>query len=1661
MIFSTGDAPVGVELFGARGVPILAVNVCDLEAAVAYRPAGPGVDAVVRLRALEVVDPATPHASLAKVVCIDGGLPSSGGHRTGEDTDQSPADGVEIGASLEPVGSPAALEASVAVHALRVTLNPRLLPTLLEFAHIPPSHFAAAVQAEAAMRGAERTPTGVGTGLVSTLRQLRLGFGDRPVHVNVQVGSPQIVVVEPPMHDLSAGVSHRAQPPSDGSVASPFVPSQGPLAPLTPIRLRMLLVRLGTIRLHMAGSGKVSMPDLGPSSSSLSTRAAAQEEEDAGGTPSAREPIEMIDISIRGTCIALLPPTDPGAAFLLASPLSTDAALPEGYPHVIEPFMASVCISARLCPELVPPEQPLVSVGVNVSAIRLGVHEGLLATELPPLITSFMHALEPLSALAATDVGGRAGWALVTTRKRLTNFTDDVPDICVHHHLCWLALGAGALLYIDAAAKVHRIKLRSTDRPFIVSGRPDAFVLPMIGGALEMGLSSWCLEVQCESASGANRWLAAIAALQLPPSGAARVKPLSLAARAAELTKQQRPRVGDMIRLQLALKARVDEVSIAVIPPPEFWPAHGSHRHVLRVRVLGIGAELRLRPLDVRVEASVSALVGDCGDASGTAGSGGAAGLVPLIAGGMICLSAAEECALDDAYAAMNDARAAAACNEANTTEGSGPPRTTANSNNSSSNNTSSSELSGRGRELLLVSLILVQPGSPSAVKGAASTEADVVMRELGVHADPEGLTRLFALLERLPALIPQLGDGGEEEEEEEEEEETSDEEASDEEASHGAMDGELFSEGLMAREAADDVGSLGGITWPVPDSATSLSRAPSYLTSASSASDADPGSTPTSVRNSSGGRRSTLRQSTGSRRSVLGSAVEQTRRATAKGIEDMWLKLGEKSPKLDGMEVLHPTLRLAARVDCLRVLVHSSTPGAWPHIHALPPTLPPTLPLTELLDLRVAGLSASVVNGALGELDAALRLGSITCAGRPDEQPSSITRNSSSGAVAPSPLLPMIRPMASTQGTPSDARAAEIAAEVQAEMTRARAVASAACRYETGDATGSGASASGVPGAAYLEQTATRLAEEEVDHRTFPRLSASDVSSQTAPTWMLQARVCKMAPASAPAPYDSTIALHLTPLEIVARSEVVGAVLHALLPTMPKHVQDDVAAAASEDVGVSASIPRESTSSKDGSKDGEEEGGADSLPKVRLKVLLELPSVSVPRPSAPSCGLMLRLGVIRVSNAAVRPTLLTAQRPVSGNAGSMPPLVPAGMVPRLVDRLNVRFMGLFLGSTGGGLDTAGERSMLTNFDLRVVIERSLALRGPAHASLGSGAAAAGAGAYGSTTLQETQSVCSDIRIHALELDAHYSDLAMLTLIADEVSANLTPPAPIGDQLDPAGAPDSSLSVGRRVQRASVIPGSHAKPRLVVAVETKRQRSRTRKRSHESGQPHGSSQRSESTTSASEYSRSSRSSLGVRRSRRKGSMVNDGLDAEEGTSAGNAERAIHRTSTLVNDASYAARRLTAIDPPAETGLMLVTSVLKVDGLRVRVTDDSGEVATPLLQVSLSRLGAGADVTLRPGMPNDVHVRVDLELSAGYMNNANAGWEPILESWPVRARFIEPYAPMPLPAPFHAFTQTYVREQAGFTLYLRTSPPIPCTRSSPRSPPARTRASPSR
>ena len=234
----------------------------------------------------------------------------------------------------------------------------------------------------------------------------------------------------------------------------------------------------------------------------------------------------------------------------------------------------------------------------------------------------------------------------------------------------------------------------------------------------------------------------------------------------------------------------------------------------------------------------------------------------------------------------------------------------------------------------MLVSLILVQPGSPSAVQGAANTEVDAMVRELSVHADPEGLTRLFAFLERLPALIPELGDGGDADETSDEEE-TTEEETSADEVVGGAP-----AEGRSGREDAEDMGSMVGMVIPEASPSNLRISHPSCLWSASSASDAGGGDHPASVCRSMSGRRSPkLRQGTGSRKSVLGSAVQETRRATSKGIGDMWSKLNEDSLAVGGAEELHPTLRLAARVECLRVLVHSCTPPAWPHGNASLPT--------------------------------------------------------------------------------------------------------------------------------------------------------------------------------------------------------------------------------------------------------------------------------------------------------------------------------------------------------------------------------------------------------------------------------------------------------------------------------------------------------------------------------------------------------------------------------------------------------------------------------------------------------------------------------------------------------------------------------------------------
>ena len=113
--------------------------------------------------------------------------------------------------------------------------------------------------------------------------------------------------------------------------------------------------------------------------------------------------------------------------------------------------------------------------------------EELISTELPPLLASLQRSLEPLAALAASDVGGRSGYAILTTRKRLLNFTDGTPDIRVQHRLCWLTLGAGSLTYVDASGQVHRVRLRSLEKPTTRAAAPAPSCSPHVRSISTLG----------------------------------------------------------------------------------------------------------------------------------------------------------------------------------------------------------------------------------------------------------------------------------------------------------------------------------------------------------------------------------------------------------------------------------------------------------------------------------------------------------------------------------------------------------------------------------------------------------------------------------------------------------------------------------------------------------------------------------------------------------------------------------------------------------------------------------------------------------------------------------------------------------------------------------------------------------------------------------------------------------------------------------------------------------------------------------------------------------------------------------------------------------------------------------------------------------------------
>ena len=165
---------------------------------------------------------------------------------------------------------------------------------------------------------------------------------------------------------------------------------------------------------------------------------------------------------------------------------------------------------------------------------------------------------------------------------------------------------------------------------------------------------------------------------------------------------------------------------------------HGQLRppHVLHLQLLGLGAHLRMRPLDMDLSAHLLALLADCGDAPPPADRPNAPPrTIPLLSGGRRSLIAATG----------RDASMP-------TPPGRRQRRRTGTS--ADDDGSSSAAASASDDALLMVHLALSQPGSPAFADAAAATCVEAVVRPLQVHCDVTGLTRLMAHLESFVQLL-------------------------------------------------------------------------------------------------------------------------------------------------------------------------------------------------------------------------------------------------------------------------------------------------------------------------------------------------------------------------------------------------------------------------------------------------------------------------------------------------------------------------------------------------------------------------------------------------------------------------------------------------------------------------------------------------------------------------------------------------------------------------------------------------------------------------------------------------------------------------------------------------------------------------------------------
>ena len=134
-----------------------------------------GLGLELRISALGLTDLSTPHAQLTSIL------------RHGTDTDALLAR-----LETEPLHSDAAAQLSAHLQPLTLTLNPRLLASIIAYFQLPPSQWAAAVELEQVTKGILKN-------LVGALRDAALTlWRQRPVHLAILITALTVVWVEPP-----------------------------------------------------------------------------------------------------------------------------------------------------------------------------------------------------------------------------------------------------------------------------------------------------------------------------------------------------------------------------------------------------------------------------------------------------------------------------------------------------------------------------------------------------------------------------------------------------------------------------------------------------------------------------------------------------------------------------------------------------------------------------------------------------------------------------------------------------------------------------------------------------------------------------------------------------------------------------------------------------------------------------------------------------------------------------------------------------------------------------------------------------------------------------------------------------------------------------------------------------------------------------------------------------------------------------------------------------------------------------------------------------------------------------------------------------------------------------------------------------------------------